>query len=192
MRNDNVTVVHLISNPTKTAFGAPAGTPTRAFCARAINETASAVANYRDGACKPGSFYCDLTSSCIPATSCCTAANCAHLAWQKKVYCPAPGRLCAGCSAAGHGFKQCGLQCIAANACCAAPLQDDCAAVSADLYCPETGSTCAPKPPTPITQCAPGQLACSTLATTLSQTLRIPFVRLANVVRLAKECCETD
>jgi hypothetical protein len=31
-----------------------------------------------------------------------------------------------------------------------------------------------------------------TLATTLSQTLRIPFARLANVVRLAKESCETD
>jgi NADP-dependent 3-hydroxy acid dehydrogenase YdfG len=32
----------------------------------------------------------------------------------------------------------------------------------------------------------------NTLATTLSQTLRIPFARLANVVRLAKESCETD
>jgi hypothetical protein len=35
-------------------------------------------------------------------------------------------------------------------------------------------------------------VATCTLATTLSQTLRIPFARLANVVRLAKESCETD
>ncbi|WIA34755.1 hypothetical protein OEZ86_013062 [Tetradesmus obliquus] len=42
--SDNITSVHLVSNPAKTAFGVPAGDPSKAFCARAINETASAVA----------------------------------------------------------------------------------------------------------------------------------------------------
>jgi hypothetical protein len=156
---DNVPAVHLFSNPTKTAFGAPAGSPTRAFCARAINETASAVARYRSAGCQPGSYYCELTTSCIPISSCCIAADCAHLTYQQRVYCPAPGRSCTRCSAAA-GLKQCGAQCIAANTCCAELLEDDCTAASPDMFCPKTGSTCAPKPPPPVTQCAPGQLAC--------------------------------
>lgn len=140
-------VLGLYANPMLTVFGVPAGDPSKAFCARALNETAPVVARYRSAGCQPGTYWCEASQSCIFVSTCCSSSDCTIRTYKGDVHCPGPGQECVKCSTIGQ--KQCGGQCIDPSTCCADP--DDCTAMmlkknggtSLSWYCPGAGSSCA-------------------------------------------------
>lgn len=106
--SDPVPQIGLFSSPGLTYNDYPVGDRQKADCARALSESVSVIARYRDAKCAPGRWWCEASSSCIDVESCCTNADCG-LVGDRLVYCAAPGTRCGVCPA---GTKSCGHQCI--------------------------------------------------------------------------------